>query len=57
MKGNIKCGLVYSFCGSVTCLIQFCLGGKHGGIQADTELEKKLNILYPDPQAAGSEVT
>ncbi|GAB1299460.1 DNA topoisomerase I, mitochondrial [Apodemus speciosus] len=32
-------------------------GGKHGSVQADIVLEKELNVLDLDPQAAGSECT
>jgi hypothetical protein len=44
---DIKWVMVYSFKG----LLHSCHGGKHGSKQADMELEKKLSILHPDPQA------
>ena len=28
-------------------------GGKHGGMQADMVLERKLRVLHMDPQGAG----
>jgi hypothetical protein len=28
-------------------------GGKHGGLQAEVDLEKELRVLHLDPQASG----
>jgi hypothetical protein len=36
-------------------LVCYHHGGKHGGAQADTMLEKELRIVHLDPQEAGRE--
>jgi hypothetical protein len=41
-------GLAYSFRGSV----HYLHGGKHGSVQADMVLEKKLRVLHLDLKAA-----
>lgn len=44
-------GLAYRFRGPV----HFHHGGEHGSVQTNVVLEKKLRVLYLDPQAAEAE--
>lgn len=48
-KENTKCSLVYSFRGLGHCHHE----GRHGGMQADMELEKDMRVLHFDLQASG----
>lgn len=41
-KENISSGLAYSF----RSLVHYRHGRKHGGVQADMVLEKKLRVLH-----------
>ena len=53
IKENIELGLAYSFRG----VVHYHQGGKHGSMQVDMVLEKKLRVLDLDPQATGDCVT
>ena len=51
IKDNILMGLAYRS----RALVHYHHGRKHGGVQADMVLEKKLRVLHPGQQAAGRE--
>jgi hypothetical protein len=48
-EGEHFWGLAYSF----RCLVHYYHIGKHGGMQTEMVLERKLRVLHLDPQAAG----
>ena len=48
IKDSIYLGLAYSFRGSV----YYHHGRKHGSVQADMVLVKKVRVLHPDPKEA-----
>ena len=50
MYENIYLDLAYSLRG----LFHYYHGGKHGSVQADMELEKKLRVPYLYPQTSRS---